>query len=223
MKNSEQYFKTVTGFIEGAKEVSAEYNKIVQRMESFKGSEGYDREIQAAEAKRDNAVSALRDSFRKSIQETTGLMREAAKNRPLVPPTPEQAALLNVLQMRKTVSRDELDRAARQLEGCPVALAALADLADKHKILGFRYEGERALADILDKIDTLERTALDLLREGLNFSARRVPKDVTYCLYYYGCFNPVPREGADTTYGVRSEDLVPPAKEINRFRAAVDG
>lgn len=223
MKNSTKYFETVSDYIQGMKGIRTQHDADRQGLERYKGSEGYEREIQAAEAKRDNAVSALRDSFWKSIQETTGSMREAAKNRPLVPPTPEQAALLNVLQMRKSVSRDELDRAARQLEGCPVALAALADLADKHKILGFRYEGEWALADILDKIDTLERTALELLQKGLNASAQRIPKDVAYCMSSYGIFNQVPREGADTSGGVRSEDLVPPTKEISYFCAAVDG
>lgn len=223
MKNSTKYFETVTDYIQGMKDICARYDDALQGLERYKGSAAYDQEARAAEATRDNTASALRDSFWKDIREVTAAMRDAAKNRPLVPPTSEQAALLNVLQMRKSVSRDELDRAARQMEGCPAALAVLADLAEKHKVLGFRYDGEWVLADVLDKVDILEVSARKLLQAGLAAADRRVPKDVTYCMYSYGYFNPVPREGADTTGGVRSEDLVPPAKEIAAFCAAVDG
>ncbi|MEY8388567.1 hypothetical protein AALC17_14980 [Oscillospiraceae bacterium 38-13] len=159
----------------------------------------------------------------KTPDELPGFAGQSRKNRPLVPPAPEQAALLNVLQMRKSVRRDELDQSVRQMEGCPTALVVLADLADKHKILGFRYKKEREIAYILNKTDTLEHSARKLLQAGLAAADRRVPKDVTYCMYSCGHFNPVPREGADTTDGVRSEDLVPSAKDISDFCAAVDG
>ncbi len=60
MKNSEQYFRTVSAFIEGAEEISAEYDGTVRRMEAFKGSEGYTREIQAAEQKRKGVADVVR-------------------------------------------------------------------------------------------------------------------------------------------------------------------
>lgn len=223
MKNSTKYFEAITNYIQTMRGIRTRYDTTLRDLKDYEGSAIYDREVQAAETTRDNAASALRDSFWKDIREVTAAMRETAKNRPLVPPTPEQAALLNVLQMRKSVGRDELDRAAKQLGGCPVALAVLADLAAEHKILGFRYEEEWALADVLDKVDTLEGSARKLLQAGLAAADRRVPEDVTYCLYYYGVFNPVPREGADTSGGVRSDDLVPDKKTIAAFSKAVDG
>lgn len=219
----EAYHEAIISYIQGVRGACTQYDTTLQGLERYKGSAAYDQEARAAEAKRDNAASALRDSFWRDIREATAAMREAAKNRPLVPPTPEQAALLNVLQMRKTISRDELNRAARQLEGCPVALAVLGDLAEKNGVHGLQYEREWALADVLDKIDTLETSARKLLQAGLAAADRRVPEDITYCLFSYGCFNPVSREGVDTTGGVRSEDLVPPKAEIAAFCAAVDG
>lgn len=223
MKNSTKYHEAIANYIQTMRGIRTRYDTALRDLKDYEGSAIYDREVQAAEATRDNTASALRDSFWTSVREATAAMREAAKNRPLVPPTPEQAALLNVLQMRKSISWDELDRAARQLESCPVALAVLADLAEKHKILGFRYEGEWALADILDEVDTLEGNARKLLQAGLAAADRRVPEDITYCLFSYGCFNPIPREGADTTDGVQSKDLVPPKRAIAAFCAAVDG
>ena len=223
MKNTERYFNNVAGFIEDMQEISGTYDRAVQSLEAYEGSTFYKQSMQTAQAERDAAVQKMRETYLKQFRETAEKMRDAVKNRPLVPPTPEQAALLNVLQMRKSVTRDELDRAAKQLEGCPTALAVLADLAEKNKILGFRYEGEWTLADALNKIDTLEHSAFKLVQEGVDAASRRIPKDVTACLCKYGYFNMVPREGADTSGGVRSEDLVPPAKEINKFCSAVDG
>lgn len=223
MKNTDRYFNNVAGFIEDMQEIFGTYGRAVQSLEPFKGSVAYEQGMQTAQAERDAAVQKMRGIYLKQFRETAEKMRDAAKNRPLTPPTPEQAALLNVLQMRKSVSRDELDRAAKQLEGCPTALAVLADLAEKHKILGFRYEGEWTLADALDKIDTLEGSARKLLQKGVDAASRRIPKDVTACLCKYGYFNMVPREGAGTSGGVRSDDLVPDEKTIAAFSKAVDG
>lgn len=223
MKNTERYFNNVAGFIEDMKEAAATYDRAVQRLEPFKGSVAYEQGMQTARAERDAAVQKMRETYLNQFRDTVGKMRDAAKKRPLVSPTPEQAALLNVLQMRKSVRRDELDRAARQLEGCPTALAVLADLAQAHKITGFRYEQEWSTEDAFDKIDTLERSAFKLLQEGVDAASRRIPKDVTACLCKYGYFNMVPREGADTSDGVRSGDLVPDKKTIAAFCKAVDG
>ncbi len=223
MKNSEQYFRTVSAFIEGAEEISAEYDGTVRRMEAFKGSEGYTREIQAAEQKRDSDIMALQANCMEQFRGTAAAMRDAVKRRPLVPPTLEQAALLTVLQMRQSVSRDELDRAALQLEGCPAALAVLADLAEKHKVIGFRYKRELTIEDALSRVDTLERSALGLIQEGANAARRRVPEDTITCLNKYGRFNPVPREGADTSDGIRNTDLVADKVSITAFCNSVDG
>lgn len=223
MKNTEKYFHSAAGFVEDMKEAAATYDRTVQSLEVYRGSVAYEQGMQKAQAERDAAVQRMRETYLKQFRDTVGKMRDAVKNRPLVSPTPEQAALLNILQMRKSVSRDELDRAARQLEGCPTALAVLADLAQAHKITGFRYEQEWSTEDALDKIDTLERSAFKLVQEGVDAASHRIPKDVTACLSKYGYFNMVPREGADTSGGVRSEDLVPDKKTIAAFCKAVDG
>lgn len=223
MKNTEKYFHGVAGFIEDMQEISGTYDRAVQRLEPFKGSVAYEQGMQTTQAERDASVQRMRENYLRELRDTLGAMRDAVKNRPLVPPMPEQAALLNVLQMRKSVSRGELDRATKQLEGCPTALAVLADLAERHKVLGFRYEQEWSIEDALNKIDTLEGSARKLLQEGVDAASHRIPKDITACLSKYGYFNPVPREGADTSGGVRSEDLVPDKKTIAAFCKAVDG
>ena len=73
------------------------------------------------------------------------------------------------------------------------------------------------------RFDTLERSALGLIQEGANAARRRVPEDVMACMNQYGRFNPVPREGADTSDGIRNTDLVADKASIAAFCKAVDG
>ena len=136
MKKTEKYFHGVAGFIEDMAEISANYDKAVKRLEPFKGSDGYNQGMQEAQAQREDSVRQMRETYLKQFREVAAKMREAIAHRPLVPPTPEQAALLSVLQMRQSLGRDELERAAQQMDGCPAALAVLDDLAQKHKVRG---------------------------------------------------------------------------------------
>jgi len=223
MKNSEKYFNGVTGFIEDMAEINSKYEKAVKRLEPFKGSEGYNQEMQAVQAQRESDVRQMREIYLKQFRETAEKMREAVNCRPLVPPTPEQAALLNVLQMRQSLSRDELERAAQQMGGCSAALAVLDDLAQKHKVPGVRFNWDATADDLRGKIDTLERAALKLIQEGADAAKRRVPKDVTSCMERYGCFQQVSRKGASVYGGITNCDMEMDTQTITAFCEAVNG
>jgi len=223
MKNSEKYYNDVAGFIEDMAEINSKYARAIERLEPFKGSEGYNQEMQAAQTQRENDVRQMRETYLKQFRETAQKMREAVNHRPLVPPTPEQAALLSVLQMRQSLSRDELERAAQQMGGCSAALAVLDDLAQKHKVPGVRFNREATADDLRGKIDTLERAALKLIQEGADAAKRRVPKDVTSCMERYGCFQQVPRKGATVYGGITSADMETDTRAITAFCEAVNG
>lgn len=149
-------------------------------------------------------------------------MREAIDHRPLTPPTPEQAALLSVLQMREHLDRDELSRAAEQMAGCSAALSILDDLAQKHKIPG-TFNREMSAADLHKKVDTLEQAALSLIQEGAGAASRPVPKDVVSCLDRYGNFNQVRKSGLPAWAEMTSENMTMDVETIQKFRAVVDG
>ena len=67
----------------------------------------------------------MRETYLKQFREVAAKMRDSVSRRPLVAPATEQTALLSVLQMRQSLEKDELERAAQQMGGCPVALAVL--------------------------------------------------------------------------------------------------
>lgn len=221
MKNSEKYFYGVAGFIEDMQEVSAVYDRAVKRLEPFKGSTGYTVELQKAQAERDSAVKQMRETYLKQFRDAAQKMREAIDQRPLVPPTPEQAALLSVLQMREILDKDELARAAQQMAGCSAALAVLDDLAKKHKITG-KFNQEMSGTDLHSKVDTLEQAALSLIQEGARAASRPMPKDVVSCLDRYGNFNRVRKAGLPAWAEMTSENMTIDAETIEDFCAAVN-
>lgn len=221
MKNTEKYFHSVSGFIEDMAEIAATYDRAVKRLEPFVGSAGYTTEIRKAQNERDAAVQRMREIYLKQLRDATAQMREAINRRPLVPPTPEQAALLSVLQMRESLDKDELARAAQQMAGCSAALAVLDDLARKHKIPG-TFNREASASDLHSRVDTLEQAALSLIQEGTGAASRPVPKDVVSCLDRYGSFNQVRKAGLPAWAEMTSENMVMDAETINAFCDAVN-
>lgn len=222
MKNTEKYFYGVAGFIEDMQEISAAYDRACKRLEAFKGSTGYTVEMQKAQADRDAAVQKMRETYLKQFRDVVAKMREAIDRSPLTPPTPEQAALLSILQMRESLDADELKRAAQQMAGCPAALAVLDDLAQKHKITG-KFNQEMSAADLHKKADTLEQAALSLIQEGAGAASRPMPKDVVSCLDRYGSFNRVRKAGIPAWAEMTSENMTMDVETIQKFCAAVDG
>lgn len=222
MKHTEKYFYGVAGFIEDAVEISATYDRAVKRLEPFKGSAGYAAEMQRAQTDRDAAVQRLRGAYLKRFRDTVAKMRESIDHRPLVPPTPEQTALLSVLQMRESLDEDELARAAQQMAGCPAALAVLDDLARKHKVPVTFNRGLSA-SDLHRKVGTLEASALSLIQEGAGAASRPMPKDVVSCLDRYGCFNQVRKPGLPAWAEAVSGNMTTDTATIAEFRRAVDG
>lgn len=223
MKNTEKYFYSVAGFIEDMNEINANYDKAVKRLEPFKGSDGYNQGMQEAQAQREASVRQMRETYLKQFREVAAKMRDSVSRRPLVAPATEQTALLSVLQMRQSLEKDELERAAQQMGGCPVALAVLDDLAQKHKVRGVRFNRELTADDLRSRIDTLERAALELIQEGARAASRALPKNAVSCLERYGCFSQIPKKGAGLYGDITSADLETDTQAIAAFCEAVNG
>lgn len=212
----------MAGFIEDMAEISATYDRACKRLEAFKGSTGYTMEMQKAQTDRDAAVQRMRETYLKQFRDAAQKMREAIDRRPLTPPTPEQAALLSVLQMREGLGKDELVRAAQQMAGCSAALSVLDDLARKHKVPVAFNRGLSA-SDLHRKVDVLEQAALSLIQEGAGAASRPMPKDVVSCLDRYGCFNQVRKPGLPAWSEMVSENMTTDVETIKEFCRAVDG
>lgn len=109
-----------------------EYLKWAKAHEQYKGSEGYSKDRAEAERKRKAADDSAREAAEKKIFDCLKRMKENAGSVALVPPTPEQIAILQVLSMRTSMTRAELESAAQSMNGNALCLSALNDIADKH-------------------------------------------------------------------------------------------
>lgn len=150
------YYNSIKKFRTQMRAIQADAEKELERLEPYKGSAGYEKDAAAIEEKRIAAVTAVQAETLNDIRSTIDGMRKKAKSVPILPPTAEQESILRLLKMRKSLTRDELDQAAHLLEGCPLALSVLREIAQDAGFMGYRGTDKASTEDILRSIASLE-------------------------------------------------------------------
>ena len=217
MKNTERFYKTVSNFQRKRAEINAAFDDTMKRHAQLEGSPLYREIVDKAMNERDNALLTLRTETWAEVQAIVSDMRATAASRPLVAPSVEQLSILQALQMRSKLNTDELKRAEHSLAGCPIALAVLDDLAEKHGIIRATVRPELSSADVAKYIDALQNSAQKLLA-GNNARLDRERADMVELLSEYGGFG----------YRLSENSLGGQNAEVNRekvaeFAGAVDG
>lgn len=129
MTNTDRLYTAIRDFT-NARSVNREtYLSKKKRLESYRGSDGYKKELDEEMKKRKKADAEARDVCRKIVNETLADMKKANGKRGVVPPSDEHIRLLTVAQMMKKPSISTLESIAASLGGNAVALAALSDIA----------------------------------------------------------------------------------------------
>lgn len=114
------------------------------KLAKFKGSKGYDEELDKLRQERDNAIADAVAHTAAEFKEALAAMNAKLDNAPLVPPSEEQLRLVSALRMREHLSQSELERAAEQVGDNDASLALVMELAEKHnRILSGRKYGSR--------------------------------------------------------------------------------
>ena len=166
MNRTEQYFNLVTNYRTELRQIWDEYENEARRIERYRGSVGFDDESRKAQQKRDKAISDLQGDYRTRFASVVRGMRESAQNAQMIAPTQEQLSILTALKMRKRLDRDEIEQAGRSLQGCPVALSVLEEMAAKNSFPGVSFGGMsskaihasiEALAHSFDRLCKLDR------------------------------------------------------------------
>lgn len=213
----QNYYQTVVTFQKKMAEITDEYNTTMTRAAPYRGSEAYRKIETDATAKRDADILALKQACWPRFQSIISDMRTAAASRPMIPPTPSQEAILRTLQMRTTLTVDELKMAENSLKSCPIALSVLDDIANAHNIHRVVVRSELSSADIAGHIDALERSAQNLLSGG-NARLERERADMAELLTEYGAF----------AYSVTADEwgrqsAAVPVDTVAKFSEIVDG
>ena len=168
MRNTALFVFGVREFAKAMQQAATDYDREMQKIERMQGSREHEDRQQAAQAKRDAAEAAARQEAARRFGAALQGMREAAAGRAMQPPTDEQLRILELLQMRETLTDADIMQAYNSLSGCPAACGVLREIAQKHGSLsGAALRGadlDSAFVDI--SIDTLERSAKKLMQGG---------------------------------------------------------
>ena len=103
-------------------------------------------------------------------------MRTTNSKRGMNAPTPEELRVIELLKLRDTVTREELDAAANTVSGNPACLSALSEIARRHGILkGYEHYStstEMPISKVDDTINSLARGIDDFLKFDTSRAAR---------------------------------------------------
>ena len=139
MTNTEYLYQAMKKYQDARSAARDEYMQTMKRLESSKGSAYYDEQREKAMKKRNDTVAAAQAECMKTVDNALSCMRTAISGRKMEAPTEEMLRILQMLSMRTSVTKAELDTAANAMNGNSTALAVLEDIARKHEVLGVNY------------------------------------------------------------------------------------
>ena len=135
IKNTELYYTKMKAFQDKREELTEAHDKKVKSLERFKGSKGYEDELNEENEKYEADLKSLRDEYRPGLQAVFGGMMDAIGRRSVSAPTSDQVNLLNVLKMKKKVTLEECQRTAEAVKDHPIAVSVVTEIAHDHGIV----------------------------------------------------------------------------------------
>ena len=161
-ERTQWYFRDWCKYRAGLREIWASFDQGMKELEPMKGSKHYIERCEELTTERDNAICNLQTEFRNEFSLTIGGMRASVDEGPAIPPSGDQLAILQALNMREKISIEELKMAERSMNGNDLALSTLQDLAAAK---GVHYRIPTTKKDlILRHIDDLADSASRLLK-----------------------------------------------------------
>ena len=127
MNNTSVLFEALRTFDNLRREHRTEFLDFKKAHEHYRGSEGYDADIEEAARKRKASDDAARKEARKKVDAVLRKMAENGEKTAMEPPTDEQMRILDLLKARKHPTQDELARAAVAMNGNISLLRLLND------------------------------------------------------------------------------------------------
>ena len=132
MNNTTRYLNTIIRFRSDLQAVNERFQKEYDRLERYKDSEYYENDKKFADEQRASLVDGLRREARERLSRVVDDMEKTYMERPASAPSDEQLRILQALQMRASVGRDEWLQAANSMEGCAVGQRVLEEIARKN-------------------------------------------------------------------------------------------
>ena len=173
MTNTERLYEAMRDFTDKRRENREIFLKKKKSLEGYKGSPGYQKDLDAAMKIRKDADEAARKACQQIVNETLTDMVKKNGSRTIAAPTDEHIRLLTVAKMMRKPSKEALNNIANSLGGNALALAALTDIArqawknDKHPFIpnyGAKATGDLSADYVNDTIRSLDHTCAEIMK-----------------------------------------------------------
>ncbi|MCD8332223.1 MAG: hypothetical protein LUB63_06865 [Oscillospiraceae bacterium] len=219
MKNTDLFYKIIKDYREGIEEINAHFEPEYKWLERFNDSEYYPSKKEETDRRREKQIAGLRAQKLDSLGACIDMMGRSYLSKPMAAPDDAQLRLLTALQMRESLTADEIRQAAVTLKGCPAATGVLRELAQKNRC-SLALDKELAGGEVQRGIDSLKRNAeafisrIDRLDDEAQRSRLNQGRE-------YGLF----RLAGETAVSDKSECLriFGNVTDCESFSAAVDG
>lgn len=141
MKNTQRYHQFIRDFRKAVSVANEKFEPAYKDLERYRDSEYYQEDKAKIDKARKELLDEVRQEAKKELNAIVDDMRRTYEQKPSKFPTAEQIAVLQVLKMRDSVSKDELREALNAVKGCPLAERVVGEIAAKHHhILGMEQE-----------------------------------------------------------------------------------
>lgn len=174
LTRTERFFRKAKQFQDERAKLTDEFEKKIQGLHKYKGSAGYTKDVEKAENEYKKTLEELKINYQDDFYSILKGMTEAVNVRTIEAPTQEMLNLLSALKMQK-VSRDMLDRAAVAMNGNPVAIGVIQDIAKEAGIAGNyfnHYCHEMSNEKAYDVIKALGKGVTDFLNSDSKRTSR---------------------------------------------------
>lgn len=141
IKNTEAFYIRAKEFQTKRAELVSGYEKKLESMKKYEGSQGYQEDLEKLQKDHKEALTALQNEYRQSLNTILGGMMDAVGRRKVNAPTNDQLNLIHLLKMKKKVTAEELDRVAEMVKDNGIAMGIISEIAHENEIMGRNYLG----------------------------------------------------------------------------------
>lgn len=136
MHNNMHLHDTWEAYRKQVRQLRDGYDTRMKQLERYADSEKGKQDMEKTEKDFRDNLAALADSYRGKFAAITDAMEKTVKPESMTPPSPEQLALLQMLDLRDNLDSDEIEAAIKTLGNNDAAIKTLGDIVTrKGKIL----------------------------------------------------------------------------------------
>lgn len=223
MRNTEAFYQKAKRYQDERKAIVSKYENEVNRLERFKGSQGYDEDLKQLKENNRATLDALQAEYRPEFLDIIGGMMDSLGKRTMKTPTTDQLNLLSVLRMKKKISYEELSRAAQTVKDNPLAIDIVNEIAREQNIFhDFSDLCEEMSSEAVEKIlNRMRNETEDFLKYDTDYASRQAIK-LHENLYGITGQEPKKAELFDTMEGCYQRFAGLNRKQLEMFQEIVD-